>query len=63
MQAHYLETGTYSTAALQGIRLPRGTIWQLEAIAADDYRLRFSSTLVEGVVWYVAPPGVSQVRL
>ncbi|MDQ3396334.1 MAG: hypothetical protein M3511_00960 [Deinococcota bacterium] len=62
MEASYLETGRYSTAALRGLDLPRGTMWNLEHIEERDYLLRFSSTAVEGMTWEVSPRGVTRSR-
>ncbi|CAN5668609.1 hypothetical protein BH24DEI1_BH24DEI1_06600 [soil metagenome] len=62
MEAHFLETGAYSTAALRGLTMPRGTMWNLQGLADTSYELRFGSSKVAGVVWTVTPGGVRRGR-
>lgn len=62
MEAHFLETGAYSTAALRGLTMPRGTSWNLQDLSETSFELRFSSSEVPSVVWMVTPRGVRRDR-
>lgn len=62
MAIGYLETGRYTTNVLVDVQLPAGAKWTLVAYARDgsSYRLRITSTRVEGVAWDVSPSGVTR---
>ena len=63
MAIGYLETGKYTTNVLVDVDLPAGAKWTLLSYAQDgsSYRLRITSTRVEGMAWEVSPSGATRV--
>ena len=62
MEVTYLETGSYDTAALINVHLPRGAMWTVISFAEDRtaYELRLTSANEPTWAWRITPRGVQR---